>query len=351
MTILFNNSGDFGYDGCTDEDMNLLALRMDADNGYSFDSQSLSPSCPSTSGSFSSAPSLCDPFTPTSRTSTPQQHLNFAGSFNGPFDGSFNDDPFNDDSIMLNLTPPPSATLGYFPQDLKTTVAPNMLMHHGMPSTPSRCGTSFDNSLASHIDYTPTPGDMALYNFPDQLGPSPFLDVQSSMPQFDNNTPSFDLASVWPQNPESSPIDFSSPAMQFYSSPFSSPYAHNRRRVAMDRPQSRSTMLQQQTIPMNMISDEDLIKEEDAAQQQALAQNSFDHVPQTPTKSRPSKARSGTRRSSARNQPSHRVSKPAQKVKIECDFKESKHARQHCHLDGCGKSFMRLEHLKRHQLR
>lgn len=336
MPIKFPISGDFGYSECSDEGLTLL---MDATNSFDFSSQDLSSSCPSTSGSFSSTSSLYEPFTPTSRTSTPQ-HINYDGSF-------------GDDSSMMDFTPPNSATSGYFPLDLKATVEPNMLINHGMPATPQRCNTIFDNSMSSHCSLDFTPGrEMGLYPLDDGLYPSPCLDIQSSLPtQFDTNTPNFDFTSIWGQHGDSSPITFDSPSMHLMT-PNSSPYDHNRRNVAMNGPQLSSTRLQQQTQPT--IFDDDFMTDELAGQQDAAFHSSYMEslVQQTPSKSRPSKPRTATARPGARSQISGRVSKnghDSKKGKMKCGTQKEKRPAFFCGLDQCEKRYMRAEHLKRHQ--
>ncbi|CAN8103431.1 unnamed protein product [Discula destructiva] len=343
MTINFAPNGAFGYEGA-DEDNILYALRMDPDDSFNFDSQSLPSSCPSTTGSFSSTSSLYGPYTPTSRTPTPQQYINFDGSFE-----------HGSPMMPVGFTPPPSATSGFFPLDLKQTVAPTMLTQHGMPSTPSRCNNVFDNTVASHggLDFTPA-RNMELYTFVDEgLGSSPFVDSSSAAPPFDSSPPNFDLASTctWGQYTDSSPITFSSPSMHFMtpnSSPCTSPYGHNRRRVAMDGPQLRSTMLQLQT--MGMMTDEDLMVEDGAEQH---FDSTFGHVLQTPSKSRTSKPRSAHARSAAsRTQTSNRVSKSGYDVKrgkFRCEVQEEQATRHKCDFPNCTRSFRRAEHLKRHQ--
>lgn len=337
MTIKYLTNVDFGYTGCSDEDLSLL---MDANNSFDFSSQTLSSSCPSTSGSFSSTSSLYEPATPSTRTSTPQQ-INC--------DGSFRDDS------MMDFTPPSSATSGFFPVDLKSTVEPNMLMNHGMPSTPQRCNPMFDNSLSSHysLDFTPS-RDMGLYPFDDGLYSSPSLDVQSSMPaQFDNNTPNFDYASIWPHHGDSSPITFDSPSMHLMT-PNSSPFDHTRRNVAMNGPQLSSTRLQQQTQPM--IFGEDFMTDEHLGQQNAQFPDPFFEglLQQTPSKSRAPKPRTATARAETRTQVSGRVSKSAldsRKSKTKYGTRRVEESpKWKCNLEGCTKRYCRREHLKRHHI-
>lgn len=327
-TIKLNTNLDFAYDDCTDEGINLLALKMDADSSFNFGgSQSLPSSCPSTTGSFSSASSLYDPFTPNSRTSTPQQLISF-------------DAAFDEDSMMFDLTPPPSATSNCFPLDFnKATVAPNMVDHHGMPSTPLRCNNVFDTSIShGSLDFTPTQ-NMDLYNFSDGLGSSPFL-VSSPTQHFNSSTSNYDLASIWGQHTDGSPITFSSPGMHLATPPDSSPFhnhhGHDRRRVALDGPQMRSAMLQQHTL--------DQLVEEDIEQAQARAQSAFSRVHQAPTKSRASKPRPAARKSGTVAPGSYRVSKSSG-----LDISRVKTGKFKCDVPNCTKTYTRAEHLKRHK--
>lgn len=281
-------------------DLKIENMNMDTNSSFNLGSQSLpySSSCPSMAGSFSSPSSHFDPLTPTSRTSTPQQPINY-------------DTSLENDSMIFDFTPPSSATSAYFPLDMKHTVTPDML-NHGMPSTPSRCNNLFDTTLSFHdtMNYTPT-RDMDAYNFVDVLGSSsPFL-VPTPPPQFSSNTPNCDLASVWGHHADSSPITFSSPAVPM-TARTSTPLANNshgnmRRRVVMDGPQHSSAMLQQ-------------------------------HL-QTPTKAKVPKSRSTGVKAGALSQRGYRVSKNLDRIpprKHKCDL---------CN----NKSYTRAEHLKRHK--
>lgn len=337
MTIKLDTNIDFGYDDCTDEGINLLALKMDADSSFNFGgSQSLPSACPSTTGSFSSASSLYDPFTPNSRTSTPQQLMNFDASF-------------DDDSMMFDLTPPPSATSTCFPLEFKPAAAPNVMDHHGMPSTPSRFNNIFDGPIShGSLDFTPTQ-NLDLYNFSDGLGSSPFM-VSSPSQQFNGSTSNYDLASIWGQHADGSPITFSSPGMHLATPPDSSPFhnhhGHERRKVAMDGPQMRSAMLQQHTL--DQLVDEqhilDHMVEENIEQAQARAQSAFGRVHQTPTKSRTSKPRPAARKSGAVGPGNYRVSKNAG-----LDIPRVKKGKFKCDVPNCNRTYTRAEHLKRHK--
>lgn len=327
MTIKLDNSIDFGYDDCAEEGINLLALKMDADSSFTFGS--------SPSGSFSSsASSLYDPFTPNSRTSTPQQLINFDASFDG-------------ESMMFDLTPPPSATSNCFPLDFKPTVAPNMVDHNGMPSTPLRCNNIFDTTIShGNLDFTPTQ-NMELYNFSDSLGSSPFL-VSSPSQQFNGSTTNYDLASLWGAHTDGSPITFSSPGLHLAtpdSSSFHSHHGHDRRRVAMDGPQMRSAMLQQHTMDQLVEDQSHQMTEQDMEQAQARDQSAYGRrVQQTPTKSRTSKPRSATRKSGAGTPGNYRVSKVAG-----LDISRANKGKYKCDVPNCPKRYTRAEHLKRHK--
>lgn len=299
MALKSNAHGGFSFEDNSDEGINMLDLKMDlkmeTDNSFNFsNSQSLScpSSCPSTAGSFSSASSHYDPFTPTSRTSTPHQPINF-------------DTSYEHESMMFSANP------GYFPLDMKSTVAPNMLSH-GMPSTPSRCNNLFDTGISFHdgLSFTPTQ-DLDAYNFADALGSSPFM-MSTPSPPFNTNLQNCDLASVWGQHIDGSPITFSSspvvPMTARTSTPLGSSHGNMRRRVALDGPQQSSAMLQQ-------------------------------HL-QTPTKIRSAtKPRSVAGKPGAPGQRGYRVSKDLDMIprgKYKCD---------ECN----GKIYSRAEHLKRHK--
>lgn len=304
MTLKSNSHGGYRYEDSTEDGINMLDLKIDLkmeanafNNFNASQTMSCASSCPSTTGSFSSTSSHYDPYTPTSRTSTPQQPIHFEYHEN--------------ESLMFDFTPPSSATSGYFPLDaMKSTVAPNML-NHGMPSTPSRCNNMFDGSMSFHDslnNFTPSQ-DLEAYGFPDPLASSPFM-MQTPSPSFNNNLQSCDLTSVWGQHADGSPITFSSPAVPMptrTSTPLGSSHGNMRRRVALDGPQQSSAMLQ--------------------------------HHLQTPTKSRPSKPRASSSKPGPTGQRGYRVSKELDMIprgKYKCD---------ECN----GKIYSRAEHLKRHK--
>lgn len=279
-------------------DLNM-GLTMDTHNGLSFSSQPIScpSSCPSTAGSFSSASSHYGPFTPTSRTSTPQQPINL-------------DTSFDTDSLIFDFTPPPSATSGHFPSDMKSTVAPSMLSH-ALPSTPSRCNNMFDTTLSfDSLNFTPTQDIDTSYHF-DPLGSSPFM-IPTPPPLFTRNIQNCDLLSVWGQHADGSPITFPSPVLPLARqtpTPLGGSHSNGRRRVAMDRSQHSSAMLQQ-------------------------------HLHQRTAKGRVSKPRNTAGKSNAPGAKGFRVSKNGAKVGV---AEKSKFV---CHL--CNSAYTRQEHLKRH---
>lgn len=226
-----------------------------------------------------------------------------------------------------------------------------MLTYHGVPSTPPRCSNIFDNTISSHVSLNCTlTGDLGLYSVGDDLGSSPCFDP-SLLPHFDSSSTNFDLASTWGQVADNSPITFSSPSMQLVtqeSSPISSPYGHDRRRVAMDGPQLRSSMLKMQT--MDLLKNEDLMSEEEVDQFEARFNSMHSHMPQTPTKSRTSKQRSNVGRSATRGKTGHKISRDSHNTKkghYKVVVEEA--ARHGCNAPDCTKTFRRAEHLKRHQ--
>lgn len=298
MTIKSKTNGSFYADDRVEDGINMLELRMDADDSFNFGSQPLScsSSCPSTAGSFSSASSLYDPYTPPSRNSTPHQHMGF-------------DATFDSDQIMFDFhTPPSSSPSNCFPLDMKSTVAPTMLCH-GLPQTPSRCGNMFDSTLSLHsgLDFTTPTQDLDSYTFADALGSSPFI-LPTPSPPFSSSQATCDMTTMWGQHTDGSPITFSSPMpMTPTPIPLGSSHGNIRRRVALDGPQQSSAMLQQ-------------------------------HLQRTPTKSRPSKQRPAPGKQGCAAQRNYRVSKNVDRIparKYRCDL---------C----SGKSYSRHEHLKRH---
>ncbi|KAF7559294.1 hypothetical protein G7046_g4867 [Stylonectria norvegica] len=95
--------------------------RFDMDDSFSLCSQSMS--CPSTSTSFSSASSAYDPFTPTSRRSSPHEQLAME------FDGSYSS------SARVNMTPPSMGKFIYAPVK---TEPEHISFHDGLPNTPMK---------------------------------------------------------------------------------------------------------------------------------------------------------------------------------------------------------------------
>lgn len=285
-------------------------LDLGTDNGYNFSSSPTvsfpSSSCESLAGSFSSTSSNYDaPFTPASRTPTPQQLFNFETCFDS-------------DSMGYDLTTPPSsATSAYFPMDSKSTVTPDML-GHGLPSTPSRYSNMLDSTLLhdSMVFNTPTHHHMGAYDFSHaSLGSSPFMIPTPPPPGGSNNNAGYELPADWPQLVDSSPITFSSPGMSLSTpttTPLGSSHCNVRRRVALDGPQQSSAMLQQ-------------------------------HL-QTPTrirapKTRPSSASNKTGASS--NRKTYRIAKTSRQNMSTVEASKFK-------CEHCNKTYSRAEHLKRH---
>ncbi|KAI3399991.1 hypothetical protein diail_4825 [Diaporthe ilicicola] len=222
------------YTPSNSQNIHLLGLNMDADDSFNFgfSGQSLpySSSCPSSSGSFSSASSLYDALTPPPRNSTPQHSMDF-------------DISFGSDAMMFDdFTPSPPSTSGCFPLDIKSTVAPNMLCH-GMPMTPTRSGSSAA-AFQNNVDFTPTQS-MEAYNFMDSLM------MPTPSPLFSNHMQNCDMTAIWQHHADGSPITFertSSPAMAMTTptpGPLGSSHGNIRQRIIMDGPQHKSALLQQ----------------------------------------------------------------------------------------------------------
>lgn len=310
MTIKLNDNIDFGYDEYTNESVN-------------FDSGS------SPERSFSStASSPYNPFTPDSRTSTPQQLINF-------------DPTFHRENMMFDLIPSPSAISNCFLMD-----------YNEMPSIAMRYNNIFDTSIPyGNPDFTPIQ-DMELYNLSESLGSSAFL-VSSPSQQFNGNALNYDLASIWAPYTDSSPITFSSPGIHLAtppeSSPFSNHHGYNRRRVAINEPQIKSAMLQQYT--MDQLVEDQLVEEQYALRQitdedieQARYQSAYNrHIPYTTTKTRMTKPKSVIRRSDPDTPKNHRVSN------ADLDISHMNKGKYKCDILDCPKRYIRAEHLKRHK--
>ncbi|CAM1510484.1 Fc.00g008190.m01.CDS01 [Cosmosporella sp. VM-42] len=113
--------------------------RFDMDDSFSMCSQSMS--CPSTSTSFSSASSAYDPFTPTSRRSTPHE-------LSMDFDGSYSS------ANRAEMTP--SSMGKYIFGPVKTE--PEQLSFDGLPDTPMKregMGFEYDHMLEMNMGHHP----------------------------------------------------------------------------------------------------------------------------------------------------------------------------------------------------
>lgn len=287
-------------------------LDLSAHSGYSHSFSSSSPTvsfpssaCESLAGSFSSTSSNYDaPFTPTSRTPTPQQLFNFDTCFDG-------------DSIGYDLaTPPSSATSAYFPMDAKSTVTPDML-GNGLPSTPSRYGNMLDSTLLhdSMVFNTPTTHHhLGAYEFNHgSLGSSPFMIPTPPQPAGSNHASGYEMSPTDWQLVDSSPITFSSPGLSLSTptaTPLTNVHCNVKRRVAMDGPQQSSVMLQQHLQTPSRI--------------------------RTP-KARPSRA---SKNATAGNRKAYKITKASTETVSTAASK----------CDQCPKSYSRPEHLQRHVL-
>lgn len=115
-------------------------FRFDMDDSFGLGSQSMS--CPSAGTSFSSASSQYDPFTPTSRRSTPNElHLDFEGSFGHAHPGEMT---------------PPSAMSGKYMFGGNVKPDPDHISFpEVLPSTPIRkvegMGSDYDAMLAMNM--------------------------------------------------------------------------------------------------------------------------------------------------------------------------------------------------------
>ncbi|KAG7424499.1 C2H2 type master regulator of conidiophore development brlA [Fusarium oxysporum f. sp. raphani] len=146
--------------------------RFDMD-GAAFSLCSQPMSCPSTIASFSSASSAYDPFTPTSRRSTPR------GFGNMDFGGSYSSVPH-----QAELTPPPSAMRKFMFGPVKPE-SENASFSDSIPNTPMKreqLGFECEHMMDMNIAHHGSMGSLTPLNFfgtysysPDaSMGPAPF---------------------------------------------------------------------------------------------------------------------------------------------------------------------------------
>ncbi|KAF7551532.1 hypothetical protein G7Z17_g4937 [Cylindrodendrum hubeiense] len=135
--------------------------RFDMDDSFSLCSQSMT--CPSTSTSFSSASSAYDPFTPTSRRSTPHELATLE------FDGTY-----NNGAHRVDLTPP--ATMSKFMFGPVKTEPDQMPFPEGLPGTPLKreaMGFDYDQMIEMNMAQNASMGSLTPSNSFGMYGISP----------------------------------------------------------------------------------------------------------------------------------------------------------------------------------
>ncbi|CEI65391.1 C2H2 type master regulator of conidiophore development brlA [Fusarium venenatum] len=128
-------------------------FRFDMDDSFNLCSQPMS--CPSTTTSFSSASSAYDPFTPTSRRSTPHEFGNM------DFDS-----PYNSVSHRAELTPPSSAMGKYMPGPIKSEPE-HMSFSDTLPNTPMKregLGFEYDHMMDMNMAHHGSMGSVTPSN-------------------------------------------------------------------------------------------------------------------------------------------------------------------------------------------
>ncbi|KPM45593.1 hypothetical protein AK830_g869 [Neonectria ditissima] len=136
-------------------------FRFDMDDSFSLCSQSLS--CPSTSTSFSSASSAYDPFTPTSRRSTPHELATLE------FDGSY-----SSSMQRVDLTPPSTLSKCIF-GPIKTE-PDHMPFPEGLPNTPMKrenMGFDYEHIMDMNVAHHGSMGSLTPSNSFGMYGISP----------------------------------------------------------------------------------------------------------------------------------------------------------------------------------
>ncbi|KAM6538396.1 hypothetical protein FALCPG4_000273 [Fusarium falciforme] len=137
-------------------------FRFDMDDSFSLCSQPMS--CPSTSTSFSSASSAYDPFTPTSRRSTPHEFGTM--EFDGPYSAS---------SQRTELTPP-SSSMGKFLFGPVKSEPEQMPFSDGLPNTPIKrehIGFDYEQMLEMNMAHQGSMGSLTPSNSFGMYGYSP----------------------------------------------------------------------------------------------------------------------------------------------------------------------------------
>ncbi|KAJ4261612.1 hypothetical protein NW762_007044 [Fusarium torreyae] len=143
-------------------------FRFDMDDSFSLCSQPMS--CPSTTTSFSSASSAYDPFTPTSRRSTPHEFGNM--DFDGPYSASH----------RAELTPPSSA-MGKFMFGPIKSESEHLPFSDTLPNTPMKreqLGFEYEHMLDMNMAQHGSMGSLTPSNSFGMYGYSPDASIGAS---------------------------------------------------------------------------------------------------------------------------------------------------------------------------
>lgn len=259
------------------------------------------------------------PFTPSSGSSTPARHnsMDFGpSSFAPPVDNVF--------------TPPPSSVSAYFPLNMKAGDGSD-LFAPGIPLTPSRTQVNnnvhpmqYYNDVATHFT---SPQQMDYYTFHNGLAPSPLAPspaVQAIQP---GNT--YDAWSVWEQ--AESPI----------FSKFLSPSSSSCRSVSRVKQEGDMSPMSAGGHSYPSPTEKRQLYVEEARQKTTALQMVQSDAPLAP---RPSMHMNGEGKpeheSHSSYGPGSILIDPIQRVSAGTNI---------CDYPGCGKTYRRSEHLKRHK--
>jgi hypothetical protein len=278
-------------------------FRFDMDDSFSLCSQSMS--CPSTTTSFSSASSAYDPFTPTSRRSTPHEFGNM------DFDG-----PYSSASHRAELTPPSSAMGKYMFHPIKTEQE-HMPYSDTLPNTPMKresLGFEYEQIMDMNMAHHGSMGSLTpsnsfgMYGYsPDaSMGPASFMMTPT---QSISGSEAAETGSSW-SCANDSPISF------FPNKQLSSEYEG----FDMDRhSQSPLSYLHDPNSPNRMRAQRKMMVHE---------------IQQKTTELQRAQIRSSRKRSI---KPDPSQVDVVRRAMCKCDY------------PGCHKAFRRNEHLKRHK--
>ncbi|KAA8629915.1 hypothetical protein SMACR_07791 [Sordaria macrospora] len=253
------------------------------------------------------------PFTPSSGSSTPARHnsMDFGSSFAPPVDNVF--------------TPPPSSVSAYFPLNMKAGDGSDFLAT-GMPLTPSRNQLNnvqpmYYNDVGTHLT---SPQQMDYYTFHNGLALSPLAPSPAAQAIQPGNT--YDAWSVWEQA--------ESPIFAKFLSP-SSNSCRSASRVKQEEEMSPMSA-GEHSYPSPAGKRQLYVKE--ARQKTTALQMVQRDAPLAP---RPSMHMGGeVKHEQGAYGPGSILIDPIQRVSAGTNV---------CDYPGCGKTYRRSEHLKRHK--